>query len=149
MKESLPKLFERLTSGYDQATITRISHEISGEYFPTDSKDYRNTVSELLELRSLIDNTISSIEEVAESSLKNGEDVFGYTLQKGRTSREIINEERMALMLNDLGFSHEDIYETKMRGIPHIETLLKAKNAEKSLGGHIRTTTGEPKLKRI
>lgn len=78
------------------------------------------------ELQSLIGKKIKDINSHVESEFKSGNLVEGFVVKQGRTSRAIKSEGDVTAALDGI-VSSEELFESKMIGIPAIEKLLTAK----------------------
>ena len=107
---------------------------------------------QLLDQRVKINNLITAIEQEADATLRAGGEAKGFELKKGRKVRKVADEHTMLLAM-DKKFSlpRDQFYTRKLIGIPAIETILKARLADKDkvaafLSDHIVVSFSAPSL---
>lgn len=88
--------------------------------------------AECLDLRIQLNNHISAIEADAESRLRNGEEVPGFSLKKGRKVRSVTDEPILVIALEKkFRIPRDRFYTRKLVGIPAIEKILAERNISK------------------
>lgn len=102
------------------------------------------SIDDLYKLRVVVNNRIEEIETKALSDLSQGNEVAGFKLAVGRMSRKWVDTDKVSALLNNHGFSNDDIYDIKMKGIPAIEKLVKGTDVD--LSSHINVSNGKPSL---
>lgn len=108
----------------------------------------------LLLLQDEISKTLKQTDKIITGLIESGSKVEGFGLVKGRKTRKITNNELLVESLTDVGLSWDQLYDTKLIGIPAIEKLLSTCIDDKSereflLSGLIDEVEGKPSLKRV
>ena len=94
------------------------------------------SLDEIAEILPKLDQLIewaNSVREYAKEQALKGEKINGYKLVNGRPTRKWLNEPEVIKVLNTLGYSKEQILETKLLSPAKIETLLGKDNFFKEL----------------
>jgi hypothetical protein len=89
---------------------------------------------------------VTSVIENATARLEMGQVVPGFKLVDGKARRSFTDETAVAVMLGELGYPLEDIYDTKMRAMTDIEKRMGKKAFTAALGEYVQKTPGKPKL---
>lgn len=116
---------------------------ITTGWFTVNLKQYTDLLAERMRLNAELEEVqkkITLMEKRAKLELDLGKPVKGFKLKVGRKSRTIINPEELAKALKSVGFTDKDIYDTKMKGVPALEKLVK--DTEFDMDKHIRTSYG-------
>lgn len=107
------------------------------------------TDDQLLEVykhQPLIADWIKSVAEYMLAEAKNGKEWPGYKLVEAGTKRKIGDEENAVNKLRDLGYSDNEIYNTKLKGLDDLTTLLGKAEFSRVLGPFIVKPQGAPIL---
>jgi hypothetical protein len=89
---------------------------------------------------------ITSVIKNATARLETGQAIPGFKLVEGRGRRSFTDETAVAVMLGELGYALEEIYDTKMRAMTDIEKRMGKKAFAAALGEYVQKTPGAPKL---
>ena len=95
------------------------------------------------------DEVITWLNDAKDWALKQaekGNKVPGFKLVEGRSNRRYCSEEQIAQVLQDNGFSQEQIYQRSLLGITAMEQLLGKKKFAEILGTLIEKPQGKPTL---
>ena len=143
--DELPRLAKRLLNkNYDVTTVKCFINVLSGEDKPANISDIREYVSDLLELRAVIDNAINTVEMPVYEHLKAGNFLKGYALTT-TNRRSYVNKKAVEDLLKEANYSEDSIYKKELIGIPALEKLLKKDDVllNKILDKQVETTSSE------
>lgn len=94
-----------------------------------------------------IQEWLNSVSEYATNEASvNGKIWPGFKLVEGRSQRKWSNEDQVAQILIDNGFSEDEMYNMKLKGISEIERLVGKKNFTSMLGEVVVKPQGKPTL---
>lgn len=94
-----------------------------------------------------IQEWLNSVSEYATNEASvNGKIWPGFKLVEGRSQRKWSNEDQVAQILIDNGFSEDEMYSMKLKGISEIERLVGKKNFTSMLGEVVVKPQGKPTL---
>lgn len=94
-----------------------------------------------------IQEWLNSVSEYATNEASvNGKIWPGFKLVEGRSLRKWSNEDQVAQILIDNGFSEDEMYNMKLKGISEIERLVGKKNFASMLGEVVVKPQGKPTL---
>lgn len=94
-----------------------------------------------------IQEWLNSVSEYATNEASvNGKIWPGFKLVEGRSQRKWSNEDQVAQILIDNGFSEDEMYNMKLKGISEIERLVGRKNFTSMLGEVVVKPQGKPTL---
>lgn len=94
-----------------------------------------------------IQEWLNSVSEYATNEASvNGKIWPGFKLVEGRSQRKWSNEDQVAQILIDNGFSEDEMYNMRLKGISEIERLVGKKNFTSMLGEVVVKPQGKPTL---
>lgn len=103
-------------------------------------------VAEILALEPLISLWLKRVKDQALSSMLHGEQVPGFKVVAGRGSRQWADDLEAAKLLQEAGYSQEDITKTELLSVAAMEKALGKKKVAELVGGQILTHTGAPTI---
>lgn len=103
-------------------------------------------VAEILAMEPVISLWLKRVKDQALASMLSGEQVPGYKVVAGRGSRQWADDLETAQLLQNAGYSREDITETKLLSVAGMEKALGKKKVAELVGGQILTHTGAPTI---
>ena len=103
-------------------------------------------VAEVLAMEPLISLWLKRVKAQAMTTLLDGGEVPGYKVVEGRSSREWVDENRVALRLEEADYSREDITETKLLSPAAMEKALGKKKVAELLTDLIDKKAGSPTI---
>ena len=102
-------------------------------------------IAKVLAQANEIKSWIKDVESYATSELLKGNDLPGYKLVEGRSSRKITDEEGLAKVLVSSGY--EDIYKpTQLESLTNLEKYVGKKKFNELSEGYIEKPQGKPKI---
>lgn len=102
-------------------------------------------IAKVLAQANEIKSWIKDVESYATSELLKGNDLPGYKLVEGRSSRKITDEEGLAKVLVSSGY--EDIYKpTQLESLTNLEKYVGKKDFKELSEGFIEKPQGKPKI---
>lgn len=107
------------------------------------------TMEQMSKVLLRADEVIKWLNDAKDWALKQaekGNKVPGFKLVEGRSNRRYCSEEQIAQVLQDNGFSQEQIYQRSLLGITAMEQLLGKKKFAEILGTLIEKPQGKPTL---
>ena len=149
LPEGAPTLFHKLANcGYDLSTLRGIYNVISGLESPT-LNETRTQVSMLLELQSLIGNTIAASEAEVLLALSGGQEVKGYK-STTRKQRKYNDAEEFVKWAERTGHP-EFIKAPEPIGFTALDKILKNQEPEvvDIVESFVDTTESSPTLRRL
>lgn len=87
-----------------------------------------------------------AVEKYLKSKALRGDKIKGYKLVEGTSRRKFLDEDLVADTLKGLGFSDDEIYKIKLRGIGDVSELMSKDDFEKKLGSLVVKPKGNPIL---
>ena len=78
----------------------------------------------ILDKAALLDAWVQAVRDEAHARAQRGEDIPGYVLTPGRTTREWTDPENTPASLREIGLADDVIYETKLRSVAQVEKRL-------------------------
>lgn len=104
-------------------------------------------VSETLARVDFVRQWLTSFEETALTmAYAEGQEIPGYKVVLSGGIRKIQDEEKVIKVLEDAGYTFDEVAKTKVRGIGELEKLLGKEKFAELLNSHIRKTDGRPSL---
>ena len=103
-------------------------------------------VAEVLQMEPLVSLWLKRVKDQALTSMLNGEQVPGYKVVAGKSSREWVDNLEVAAELQKAGYSREDITKTDLLSVAAMEKALGKKKVAELVGGQILTHTGAPTI---
>lgn len=103
-------------------------------------------VAEVLQMEPLVSLWLKRVKDQALTSMLNGEQVPGYKVVAGKSSREWADNLEVAAELQKAGYSREDITKTDLLSVAAMEKALGKKKVAELVGGQILTHTGAPTI---
>lgn len=107
------------------------------------------TMEQMSKVLLRADEVIKWLNDAKDWALKQaekGNKVPGFKLVEGRSNRRYCSEEQIAQVLQENGFSQEQIYQRSLLGITAMEQLLGKKKFAEILGTLIEKPQGKPTL---
>lgn len=101
-------------------------------------------VAGILQREPLISLWLKRVKDQALTDLLNGEQIPGYKVVAGRSSREWADDLHTANYLQSVGFTLNEITKTELLSVAQMEKALGKKKVAEILTDHIRTKTGAP-----
>lgn len=132
-----------------QSCKARATHmiELVNKYHFDDARLLsKDDIEYILDNAQEIEKWITDIKEYAFNAINDGEDIPGYKLVEGRSTRKIKDPINAANVLRLAGYSDDDFIESKLVGITKLEKLLGKKEFENLLGNEIIKPEGKPVL---
>lgn len=121
----IPMLFKRLMEDPSIKSFEDIVKNL--HHYDVNPEAIAERVTELTELKSLIDLALKEYDATALKRLTDGHHVVGYKLKPGRKTRKIANQAKAAEILQSYGLFSAEFVESKMLGVPALEKLLRSK----------------------
>lgn len=104
-------------------------------------------VIEMYERIPILQDYAKSISDYLNSKALKGEEVPGYKLVEGRSNRRWVDEDAAIQFLKDeFGFNHNEIVNTKLKGIGDISNLMSLDDFENKMKTFIHKPEGKPTL---
>jgi Protein of unknown function (DUF2800) len=103
-------------------------------------------LSRVLEFGDEVKSWIEKVKEDTVRRLAAGEKIPGWKLVEGRGARTWKSEDDVVVALLDEGFESYDIYNTKLKGLGDMETLVGKKRFTELLEGLLIKVPGKPAL---
>lgn len=101
-------------------------------------------VAEVLAMEPLVSLWLKRVKDQALSTMLSGEQIPGYKVVAGRGSRQWADDLETAKILEDNGYSREDITKTELLSVAAMEKALGKKKVAELVGGQIVAHTGAP-----
>lgn len=103
-------------------------------------------VADVLRMEPLVTLWLKRVREQALTTLLDGGEVPGYKVVEGRGSRAWVDELRVAQLLQEAGYSREDITETTLLSVAKMEKAIGKKKAAELLAEQIEKRAGSPTI---
>lgn len=103
-------------------------------------------VADVLRMEPLVTLWLKRVREQALTTLLDGGEVPGYKVVEGRGSRAWVDELQVAQLLQEAGYSREDITETTLLSVAKMEKAIGKKKAAELLAGQIEKRAGAPTI---
>lgn len=103
-------------------------------------------IGDILSKSDMFTDWLASVKTFAMQAATRGEKVKGWKLVEGRSVRVINDTETAIERLKDIGFSTEDVTNSKLKGIGDLERLVGKKQLAATLDGLIVKPKGLPTL---
>lgn len=104
-------------------------------------------VAEILKVADDIKKWIDEVKEAALADALNGEEIPGFKVVEGRSNRKIDADEVKIIAMAELqGFSEDQMYERKLKGISALEALMGKKRFAETFKQFIVKPEGKPVL---
>lgn len=103
-------------------------------------------VADVLRMEPLVTLWLKRVREQALTTLLDGGEVPGYKVVEGRGSRAWVDELRVARLLQEAGYSREDITETTLLSVAKMEKAIGKKKAAELLAEQIEKRAGSPTI---
>ncbi len=141
-------LMERLSKDSSVKSFDDVGNQL--QYFEVETDRMIQRVTELMQIRAMVDNAIAQYTGDAHYELLQNQEVKGFKLKKGRITRKIVSQEKATQVMNQHGFDNDKLFETKLIGIPALEKLLHTTNMSKEdvsevVDSFVQSTQGEYK----
>lgn len=126
--------------------------KICSEYVETHGLKVRvpvlapHEVAEVLAMEPLVSLWLKRVRDQALTTMLNGEQVPGFKVVAGRSSRNWADDLETANLLQAAGYSREDITKTELLSVAAMEKALGKKKVAELVGGQILTHTGAPTI---
>lgn len=104
-------------------------------------------VAEILKVADEIDKWLKDVKEAALKDALDGETIPGFKIVEGRSNRKIDADEAKIIAMAELeGFSEDQMYERKLKGITALEALMGKKRFAETFKQFIVKPEGKPVL---
>lgn len=103
-------------------------------------------VADVLRMEPLVTLWLKRVREQALTTLLDGGEVPGYKVVEGRGSRAWADELQVAKLLQEAGYSREDITETNLLSVAKMEKAIGKKKAAELLANQIEKRAGAPAI---
>lgn len=104
-------------------------------------------VAEILKVADDIDKWLKEVKEAALKDALDGETIPGFKIVEGRSNRKIDADEAKIIAMAELeGFSEDQMYEKKLKGITALEALMGKKRFAETFKQFIVKPEGKPVL---
>jgi len=116
--------------------------EVKEDIFTTSDADLLQVFEKSSRVSSYLDAVAAHIKQTA----LEGKAWEGYKIVEGRANRVITDTEKADSLLKAEGFTDEDIYNMKLKGLGDLEKLVGKKNFETILGSVVHKPAGAPTI---
>ena len=103
-------------------------------------------IAEALKMIPMVELWIKRIQDSALTGMLNGNEIPGYKVVAGRSSRQWADELEVAQTLKTHGYDMEDITKTELLSVAAMEKALGKKKVAELLGDSITTKQGSPTI---
>jgi len=116
--------------------------EVKEDIFTASDADLLQAFEKSSRIGSYLDAVAAHIKQTA----LEGKAWEGYKIVEGRANRVITDTEKADALLKAEGFTDEDIYNMKLKGLGDLEKLVGKKNFETILGSVVHKPAGAPTI---
>lgn len=103
-------------------------------------------VAEILAMEPLVSLWLKRVREQALATMLKGEQVPGFKVVAGRGSRAWADDLEVAMVLEQNGYSREEITETSLLSVAKMEKAIGKKKVAELIGGQILSHAGAPTI---
>jgi hypothetical protein len=103
-------------------------------------------VADILKQEAMISGWLKSVKERALSQMLSGEEIPGFKVVEGKSSREWRSEDEVEAFMESSGFQREEYLKTELLSPAQMEKSIGKKRAKELLSEFIETKPGSPTI---